>query len=87
MRTTLIASALASLLLAGCATTQLTKENYEKLKTGMSHDEVTAILGKASNCKETKGINTCSWGRNDAKTVTVLFVEGKATAFSYKDPQ
>jgi hypothetical protein len=33
-------------LLTGCAKSKVTKENYDKIETGMSLDEVEAILGQ-----------------------------------------
>lgn len=81
MRTRLTALALAALLLAtGC--NKLTKQNYDKLKTGMSYAEVTAILGKADSCSETLGVSNCTWGKDEAKRVNIVFLADKATAFS-----
>ncbi len=82
MRNILVALALATLLLAaGC--NKLTKENYDKLKMGMSYAEVTAILGKADTCSETLGVSNCTWGKDETKSVNVIFLADKATAFSY----
>ena len=41
----LILPVLAALLIAGCAS-RLTPENFAKIKTGMTPDDVTSILGK-----------------------------------------
>jgi hypothetical protein len=37
---------LFSLCLAACGTSQLTQENFDKIHTGMTQAEVTAILGE-----------------------------------------
>ena len=44
MKRTLTALVLGSLLLAACS--NLTQANYDKIRTGMAFDDVTAILGK-----------------------------------------
>lgn len=58
-------------LLAACD--RLTLENYGKIKTGMSYDEVTGILGPPTNCSEALGIRSCTWG-DDKHHVSVNFV-------------
>jgi hypothetical protein len=42
------------LLLTGCgvSNTKVTKENYDKLKTGMTYEQVTEIMGKADTNSE-----------------------------------
>jgi hypothetical protein len=42
------------LLLTGCgvSNTKVTKENYDKLKTGMTYEQVTEIMGKADTSSE-----------------------------------
>ena len=87
MRNTLIALALVTLLLAAGCASRLTKENYDKLKIGMSYAEVTEILGKADTCAETLGISNCTWGKDGPKTVSVIFLADQATAFSHKGLQ
>lgn len=69
------------LLLAGCS--KLTIENYNQVKTGMSYDEVTALLGSATNCDEVLGLRKCLWQDGD-KRVEVAFAADKAMAFSHK---
>lgn len=84
MRNILIALALVTLLLAAGCVSRLTKENYDKLKVGMSYAEVTEILGKADTCTETLGVSNCTWGTEGPKTVSVIFLGDQATAFSHK---
>lgn len=63
-----------ALLLAACD--RLTVENYGKIKTGMSYDEVTAIIGSPSKCSEALGIRICTWG-DDRHSINVNFVGDK----------
>lgn len=61
-------------ILAACD--RLTVENYSKLKSGMSYEEVTAIIGSPTKCSEALGIRICTWG-DDKRFVNVNFVGGK----------
>lgn len=72
MKTMLVIGLL--LLLSACS--RLTLENYDKVKTGMTYDEVKSILGSANKCDELLGIKTCEWGNEEHKIV-VNFVAGK----------
>ncbi|MCX9157437.1 hypothetical protein OPU71_15015 [Niveibacterium sp. 24ML] len=72
--------ALISLVaLAGCS--KLTVSNYERIRAGMSFDEVEAIIGKASQCDEALAVRSCVWG-DEARNIKVNFVAGKAVLFS-----
>ena len=81
----LIVLVIGSFLMVGCSN-NLTKANYEKLKVGMSYQEVTAILGAATECSEALGTKSCTWG-NDQKNIKVKFVADKAIFFSNKGIQ
>jgi len=72
----------ALLLISGCS--KINKENYSMIKTGMSYDEITEILGKASSCDEKIGISSCTWG-DDKSYISVQFVADKASFFSNKN--
>jgi len=63
------------LCLAAC--NRLTMENYDKLKAGMSYDEVIAIIGSPTKCSEALGIKICTWG-DDQRFINVNFVGNKA---------
>lgn len=63
-----------ALLLAACD--RLTLENYGKIKSGMSYDEVTAIIGPPSKCSEALGIRICTWG-DERHSINVNFVGDK----------
>lgn len=49
-----------SLFLAACG--PVTADNYARLKTGMSHAEVVAVLGQPSQCTEVLVVKQCTWG-------------------------
>lgn len=51
------------LLLAACS--KINHDNYSKLETGMSKDEVIAILGKPDECESALAFETCRWGDKD----------------------
>ncbi len=57
--------------LTGC--TKLTRENYDKLKAGMTTEEIVKILGKADYCRKGLGAKSCTWG-NDVKNIKIRFV-------------
>ena len=72
-------------LLAGCS--KLTAENYAKVETGMTYEEVSAILGKADSCDDVAGFRSCKWGAaGGAETgkpaVSIQFVGNKAVLHS-----
>ncbi len=64
------------LLLSGCS--KVTKENYDKIKSGMTYDEVVQILGKPEGCSETLGISNCEWKDNDAM-ISITFISNQVT--------
>jgi len=61
----------------------LSQENYEKVKVGMSYQEVEKILGSGPACDTTAGIKTCTWGTAE-KHVKVQFVADKVVMHSAK---
>jgi uncharacterized lipoprotein NlpE involved in copper resistance len=63
------------LLLIGCS--RLTQENYDKIKLGMSFQEVEKLLGSGPICDSALGMKSCTWGSAD-KFVKVQFVSEKA---------
>ncbi|MBN2282547.1 MAG: DUF3862 domain-containing protein [Deltaproteobacteria bacterium] len=66
-------------LLTGCS--NVNKENYDKLKMGMTYTEVTDILGAPDNCSETMGAKNCLWG-DDEVNIKVKFVVDKVVWMS-----
>ena len=70
------------LLLTACS--KLTTENYDKLKAGMSQEEVEAILGSPDACSDSM-TSKCIWGDENGKHIRVRFVADAAIGFSKKD--
>ena len=71
---------LASLLLTACGS-QLSMENYNKLKVGQSYEEVRKIIGEPARCDEMLGIRTCIWGE-EKQGITINFVAGQVMLLS-----
>lgn len=76
MKRTVLALLGAALLLGGCS--KLTKENYDKIRTGMHYDEVVKLIGKPETCSEAIGLSVCEWKSGDS-AVTVNFIANKVT--------
>ncbi len=67
------------LMLAGCSSnsrSSVNKENYHRLKMGMSYEEVITILGTRNTCDNAVGDRSCFWG-DEKKNIGVQFVRGK----------
>jgi len=79
------AAALALLLvLAGCS--KVTQENFNRIRDGMTENEVQSILGlpAASSRMDVGGFSgtSSSWRSGDAE-ITVRFLNGKAVLKSF----
>lgn len=75
--------ALFSLCLAGCDASRLTQENFDKIHTGMTQAEVTAILGEpteSSSVDVAVFSGTASTWKKDGTTITIQFANGKVVA-------
>ncbi len=60
------------LALAGCS--KVSKENYDKIKIGMSYEKVVGVLGKPDTCQEpVLKTKSCMWGSSD-KQIKIKFV-------------
>ena len=59
-------------------------ENYGKLRTGQSYEDVTKILGDPARCDEVLGIRTCVWG-DEQRGISVNFVAGQVMLLSAKN--
>jgi len=60
------------LALSGCS--KVNKENYDKIKIGMSYEEVVGILGKPDTCEDpVLKTKSCMWGSSD-KQIKIKFV-------------
>lgn len=78
---------LAPILFVGCGRNQITKDNYSQIKTGMTIDEVEAILGsgteQASSDASFGGISidvkNMIW-QNEDQIISITFSHGKVKA-------
>lgn len=84
MPRTLTALLLTTLLLAACS--KVNMENYNRLKTGQSYDEVVAILGQPARCDEIIGVRQCVWG-DEQRGIKVGFVGSAALSMSANNLQ
>lgn len=75
-----IISVTLMLILSGCS--RLTQENYDQLRMGMAKVEVEAILGEATKCEVSVGVETCVWGSEEGRHVKIRFAAGNAVTFS-----
>lgn len=75
--------AVATLLVVVGCSSKLTTENYDKLKMGMTYDEVVATLGKADECSGAMGLKNCRWG-DDKRQIVVNFANEKVILFAGK---
>jgi hypothetical protein len=66
-------------LLAACS--NLSVENYDKLKVGMTYEEVKQLLGAPAHCNDLLGVKHCRWG-DDQRHVDVNFIGGQVLVFS-----
>lgn len=75
--------ALFSLVLGACGS-QLSLENYNKLKVGQSYEEVKQVIGEPARCDELLGVRTCVWG-DEQRGVSVNFVAGQVLLLSARN--
>ena len=68
-------------LAASCS--NLTQENFDKIKVGMSYQEVEKILGSNPTCDSAVGMKSCTWG-TAVKHIKVQFVADKVALHSAK---
>lgn len=90
-------SLIAVLSLFSCSMHQVTQTNFSKIQTGMSEQEVIAILGEPTkstgmdvdldigsiiNLGKLSG-NSMFWQGNDGAVITVQFLNGKVRAKAF----
>lgn len=75
--------ALSASLLAACGS-QLSMDNYNKLKVGQSYEDVKKIIGEPTRCDETIGVRTCVWG-DEQKGISIGFAVGQVMLLSAKN--
>jgi hypothetical protein len=67
--------------LMGCS--KVNEAHYARLKSGMTIEEVEAVLGNADICDEALGFRQCRWG-DDSAYIKVKFLGKKVIALSKK---
>lgn len=72
-----------ALSLTTVACDNLSPENYNKIKVGMSLQEVEKLLGSSPTCDSAVGMKNCTWGTAE-KHVKVQFVADKVAMYSAK---
>lgn len=78
-------------LVFGCSVDKISKENFDRIKTGMTEAEVQAILGPPT---ESTGVDvnvfsgtTSIWKKGDT-VISIQFVNGKVVAKQFsKEPR
>ncbi|HMM47657.1 MAG TPA: hypothetical protein PKC12_06725 [Thiobacillaceae bacterium] len=70
-----------ALLLTTLGCSKLTLENYGKIDTGMSYDEVVALIGQPDRCDDVLGVRNCKWG-DEKRSAAVSFVGDKVVLFA-----
>jgi hypothetical protein len=77
----------AVLLLAACS--KVTQENFARIQSGMSEQEVAAVLGSPSESSSSSvlGISgtASKWTGGDA-VITIRFINGKVALKSFDKP-
>jgi hypothetical protein len=68
-------------LVVGCD--RLSQEKYDKIKVGMTFQEVEKLLGSSPSCDSAVGMKNCTWGTAE-KHVKVQFVADKVALHSAK---
>ena len=69
--------------LVSCSGSKISQENFEKIQTGMSMTQVTAILGEpteSSSVDVAVFSGTVSKWKAEGITITIQFVNGKVVA-------
>jgi hypothetical protein len=70
-----------SFLAFGCD--RVAQEKYDKIKIGMTFQEVEKLLGSSPTCDSAVGMKNCTWGTAD-KHIKVQFVADKVVLHSAK---
>lgn len=74
MKPGILAAAILALTFTACS--KVTHENYQKVKAGMSYDEVKDILGSPDKCSDAMGMKSCVWG-DEKRHITIGFLGDK----------
>lgn len=85
----LILVTLVIVVLAGCARSKITQENFDKIKLGMTQAEVQQLLGPPT---EASGLEVAVFSGTHAKwiqgdtVITIQFINGKVVAKEFSKP-
>jgi predicted Abi (CAAX) family protease len=75
--------------LSGCGASKISKENFDKIQTGMSQGEVQAILGEPTESSSVDVAlfsgTTSTWKEGDT-AITIQFVNGMVVAKQFSRP-
>jgi hypothetical protein len=66
---------IAMVAVGGCS--KVNQENYNRLKVGMSYADITALIGKPSDCDAVMNVQNCLW-KDGNRQINVNFVAEKA---------
>lgn len=81
MRSVIIAILMLCFQLTACS--NLTQDNYDKIKMGMSFQEVEKLLGSGATCDSVMGMKSCAWGDKD-RYVKIQFMADKVVIHAAK---
>ena len=60
----------------------VSRDNYNRIKDGMTMKKVEAILGPGKEVSSSGGVTTYSWQDNEFNTISILFQKGKVKSKS-----
>ena len=72
---------LSLVLFLTAACSKVTKENYDRIRTGMEYSEVVKILGEPRECSGVLGAKDCIWG-DEEQYINVKLMGDKVVFFS-----
>lgn len=70
-----------ALIAALSACSQVTAENYNKIRVGQSFEEVQGLIGKPTSCDDVMTAKNCTWGKEGGARVNVTFAGNKVVLF------
>jgi hypothetical protein len=80
---TKICGCLLLLILSFTACSKVNQDNYNRLKVGMTYQEVVGIIGQPDECSSAVALKNCTWG-SEKKGINIQFAGEKAVFFSGK---
>lgn len=74
-----VVAAAAILLLTGCS--KVSQRNFEKIETGMTYDEVKALIGAPTSCETLFTMQQCVW-EDGKKKIDIKLLNDQVVMFS-----